>query len=94
MRIDLTQLAANHVSSEPNPTQMKAQEGATSILGGSEDRTTLTSTPDSVKSLVSTAMASPEIRQDKVDTLKQAINSGQYEFDPAKIAKSMIDELA
>lgn len=94
MRIDLTQTAANQISSEPNPKQVVANREASVSLGSSEDRTTLTSAPDSVMALVSTAMASPEIRQDKVDSLKQAISSGQYELDPAKIAASMIDEHA
>jgi flagellar biosynthesis anti-sigma factor FlgM len=39
-------------------------------------------------------MSSPEIRQDKVDSLTQAVNSGTYQLDPAKIAASMLDEHA
>jgi flagellar biosynthesis anti-sigma factor FlgM len=39
-------------------------------------------------------MSSPEIRQDRVDSLKQAIDNGSYELDPEKIAASMIDEHA
>jgi flagellar biosynthesis anti-sigma factor FlgM len=39
-------------------------------------------------------MSSPEIRQDRVDSLKQSIDNGTYELDPAKIASSMIDEQA
>jgi len=39
-------------------------------------------------------MSSPEIRQDKVDSLKQALESGNYKLDPGKIAESMIDEQA
>jgi flagellar biosynthesis anti-sigma factor FlgM len=39
-------------------------------------------------------MSSPEIRQDKVDSLTQAVSSGQYQLDPGKIAASMLDEHA
>jgi flagellar biosynthesis anti-sigma factor FlgM len=39
-------------------------------------------------------MSSPEIRQDLVSQLKQAVSSGQYKLDPNAIASSMIDEHA
>jgi flagellar biosynthesis anti-sigma factor FlgM len=48
----------------------------------------------SVNSLVSAALTSPEIRQDKVDSLRLSVSSGQYELDPAKIAASMVDQYA
>ena len=43
---------------------------------------------------MSMALNSPEVRQDKVDSLTQSINNGEYELDPAKIASSMLDEYA
>jgi negative regulator of flagellin synthesis FlgM len=94
MRIDLNQAAASQIASEASPKQVNAENAATSGLAGSEDRTTLTSTQQSLNALVSTAMSSPEIRQDRVDNLKQAIGNGTYELDPEKIASSMIDEQA
>jgi negative regulator of flagellin synthesis FlgM len=94
MRIDLTQAAASQVASEPNPKQVNGPVVPASDVAGSEDRTTLTSTQQSVSALVSKAMSSPDIRQDLVDKFKQAIDSGQYKLDPEKIASSMIDEHA
>ncbi|HUD55490.1 MAG TPA: flagellar biosynthesis anti-sigma factor FlgM [Terracidiphilus sp.] len=94
MRIDLTQAAASQSANEPNAKQVGANNGATSVLAGGEDRTTLTSDTQSLGSLVSTAMNSPEIRQEKVDSLTQAVSSGTYKLDPGKIAASMIDEHA
>ena len=94
MRIDLTQAAASQIANEPNAKQVGANNGATSVLAGGEDRTTLTSDTQSLCSLVSTAMNSPEIRQEKVDSLTQAVSSGTYQLDPGKIAASMIDEHA
>ena len=41
-----------------------------------------------------TAMQTPEVRDDKVAALQQAISSGQYAVDPASIAASMLDEQA
>ena len=94
MRIDLYNSAAVQLSNEANSSQVKAESAATSPSAGTEDRTTLTSGSASVQSLVSAAMKSPEIREDKVASLQQAISSGQYKLDPQKIAASMIDEHA
>ncbi|MGD0481743.1 MAG: flagellar biosynthesis anti-sigma factor FlgM [Terracidiphilus sp.] len=93
MRIDLNQ-AASQIASESNPKPVDAENVAASDLANSGDRTTLTSTQQSLNALVSTAMSSPEVRQDRVDSLKQAISGGTYELDPEKIASSMIDEQA
>jgi negative regulator of flagellin synthesis FlgM len=94
MRVDLTQLAASQIANEPNAKQVSAQNTVATGLAGGEDRTTLTSDSTSVSSLVSTAMNSPEIRQDKVDSLIKAISSGKYNLDPSESASSMIDEHA
>jgi len=94
MRIDLTNTAASQIASEPNPKQVSGPSVPASDNAGAEDRTTLTSTQQSVSALVSKAMSSPEIRQEKIDSLKQAVESGNYKLDPEKIAASMIDEHA
>jgi negative regulator of flagellin synthesis FlgM len=95
MRIDLTQSsAASQIANEPNTKNVSARQTATTGLAGGGDRMTLSSSSNSVSSLVSTAMNSPEIREDKVASLRQAINSGQYNLDPSAIASSMIDEQA
>ena len=94
MRIDLTNSAASQISSEPNAPSVNGQKDVAPGGQPSEDRATLTSDQASVNQLVSTAMQTPEIRQDKVASLQQAISSGQYPLDPASIAASMLDEHA
>jgi negative regulator of flagellin synthesis FlgM len=94
MRIDLTQSTASQITSEQNPKQVNAENVSATGIAGSEDRTTFTSNQQSLSALVSSAMSSPQIRQDRVDSLKQAVSNGQYELDPDKIASSMIDERA
>jgi len=94
MRIDLTHASATQIASEATPKQINAENVAASGQGDAGDRTTLTSTQQSVSELVSKAMSSPEIRQDRVDSLKQAIGNGSYALDPEQIAASMIDEHA
>jgi negative regulator of flagellin synthesis FlgM len=94
MRIDLSNSSAGELSSELSTQQVSAQNAAQAGKSGTEDRATLTSDSASVQSLVSAALASPEVRQDKVDSLRLSVSSGQYELDPAKIAASMVDDYA
>jgi negative regulator of flagellin synthesis FlgM len=93
MRIDLFNSTASEIAGDKDSKQVSTKNAATgSGQIGSEDRTTLTSDSTSVGSLASTALQSPAIRQDKVDSLKAAVSSGQYQLDPGKIAASIIDE--
>ena len=94
MRIDLNNSAASELASEQALLQKSAANVAKPGVSSAEDRTTLTSDTTSVGSLVSTAMSSPAVRQSTVDSLKQAVNSSQYELDPGKIAASMVDDHA
>ena len=94
MRIDAYNLAASDVSSDASLHQAGAQKVAHSVEANVEDRTTLKSDSASPSSLVSIALNSPQVRQDKVDSLTQSIANGKYELDPAKIASAMIDEFA
>jgi negative regulator of flagellin synthesis FlgM len=94
MRIDLYNSTASQISSEPNSKQVQTRNVPASDAGDSGDRTTLSSGSGTVSSLVSGAMSSPEIRHDKVNSLQQAVSSGQYKLEPDKIAGAMIDEHA
>jgi flagellar biosynthesis anti-sigma factor FlgM len=94
MRIDLSQTAASQIATEPNSKQVSANSVPASGVAGGEDRTTFKSDTQSLSSLVSSAMSSPEIREDKVASLQQAVSNGTYQLDPGKIAESMIDEHA
>ena len=94
MRIDLFNTAASQISNEQSSQQVSAQNAAKSGQSNVEDRATLTSDSVSIGSLVSTALNSPEVRQDKVDSLRLSVSSGQYDIDPDKIAASIVDEQA
>jgi flagellar biosynthesis anti-sigma factor FlgM len=94
MRIDLSQLTSSQVSNEQDTKKVSNQQIGASGISASEDRTTFTSDSSTLGPLVNQAMSSPEIRQDLVSQLKQAVNSGQYKLDPTAIAASMIDEHA
>jgi len=96
MRIDPFSSAASQLSSELSSQQIGAQNGTQSSASSQkisqDDTTTLTSDTSSTVSLVSSALGSPEIRQGKVDNLRQAISNGEYQVDPASIAAAMVGE--
>jgi negative regulator of flagellin synthesis FlgM len=94
MRIGQFNSTANELASELSAQQLAAKNAAKTADATGEDRATLTSDSTSVGSLVNSALASPEVRQDKVDSLRQAVSSGQYDLDPGKIASSMVDDYA
>ena len=94
MRIDLFNSQATQISGQPSSTKVKGQGAAASDVDGGGDHATLTSGSGSISGLVSEAMSSPAIRQDKVQALQHAISHGQYKLDPQQIAGAMIDEHA
>jgi negative regulator of flagellin synthesis FlgM len=94
MRIDLYNTAASQAGSLADSMRANAEKSSAPGATGEGDRATLTSGAGSIASLVSQAMSAPEIRQAKVESLQQAIGSGQYKIDADQIAGAMIDEHA
>jgi flagellar biosynthesis anti-sigma factor FlgM len=91
MKVELGGLSAVHSVVDRSSKQVSnpGDSGAQnpSIEG---DRTTFHS--GSMQELVGQALATPEVRQNKVDALRQAIGSGEYVIDPANIAVGIISE--
>jgi len=91
MRIDL-----NHgpqTLPEPNrssPQNAGAAGGASSSTAASgEDQAVLSGAHAQVQSLVAQAFQLPEVREERVLALRQAIQSGHYESSPEKVAGAM-----
>lgn len=90
MRIDLGASASVQQTGESNSKKVStANVGDDAFV--TEDRTTLSSDKNQIKTLTAQALSSPEVRQDKVAALRQAVQSGQYKVSPGKIADSMLD---
>ena len=56
-----------------------------------EDKTSLSVDALSISSLEAQAMNAPQIRQDKVEALRQSIQNGDYKVEPDKIARAILD---
>jgi flagellar biosynthesis anti-sigma factor FlgM len=71
-----------------------AKKVSTSALGGAQDATQDTTTFHtdtlSVQSFTTQALNSPEVRQDRVDALSQAVKSGKYNVDSTKTADAIL----
>ena len=91
MKIDLSKSTP-----EPIVTPRGSDQHATStseVHGAGEDATTsLSYYHANISTLTSQALSSPDIRQDKVDALRQAITSGEYKAVPQQIAEAMLQE--
>jgi len=99
MKIDLSGLAAIQgplqVPADRSSTKSQSPVSAPATTDVSSDRTTFSSTSNAspaVASLVSQALATPAVRQDKIDALRQSIASGDYKVDADKIASALIGE--
>jgi flagellar biosynthesis anti-sigma factor FlgM len=88
MQINLNQVSSNQIELEKSSTG-KASQKPSSATDNVVDRASLKNDSATVNSLQQKALAVPDVRQDKVDALKQQIQSGQYRSDPGETAKAM-----
>jgi len=59
-----------------------------------QDQTSFSSDRMAISSLEARVMQTPEIRQDRVAGLRDAIRKGEYALQPDKIAAAMLNESA
>jgi flagellar biosynthesis anti-sigma factor FlgM len=88
MRVEANQVSSSQIELEKS-SNGKASQQTSSATVNVEDRASLTNDSTTVNSLTQKALAVPDVRQVKVDALKQQVQSGQYHADPAETAKAM-----
>jgi flagellar biosynthesis anti-sigma factor FlgM len=94
VRVDLYNSAAateatDKTAKASSDKALAASKQTTAKQADTEDKTTLSSSSDSVQSLTKTALQTTPSRAAKVEALKLAVNSAQYQLDAAKIAESL-----
>jgi len=87
MRIDLNSISLNSVEREDKLKKSGSKSPSAPTV---EDTTSLSSDALSLSDLKAQVMNTPEVRQDKVDALRQQIQSGQYPLDADQIAKAIL----
>jgi flagellar biosynthesis anti-sigma factor FlgM len=99
MKVDLNGPDLSSLSELTSTNVTSAQQGqvVSSQVPGSpvepaigEDTATLSADRFNPQSLTAKALESSEVRQDKVEALRQAIQNGDYKIEPDKIAEAMI----
>ncbi len=89
------QLPVDNVAARVSNDGLTGAQGAQAALatqgtqGATEDWTSFHSDSTSVQSLTSQALNSPEVRQDTVDALRQAVNGGQYQVNATRVAAAI-----
>jgi len=90
MRIGLNTPVPEGVSSER--TSDSAVSTNAKSAASAQNADAFASDTVSLSALASKALQSPEIRQDKVDSLRQQIESGQYQVDAKSIADAILNQ--
>jgi flagellar biosynthesis anti-sigma factor FlgM len=91
MKIDLNSLEASQLSVDREAKQVSNGRLA-GTQAATEDQVSFHSDSLSVQSLTSQALSLPQIRQDKVDALRQSVTSGAYQPDASKTAGAIIED--
>jgi len=89
MRIDLNNLSLGNVGRDVNG---KKVAGKASGPASPQDKATFSSDSLDVPSLEAQVLGMPEVRQDKVDTLRGTVQNGQYTIEPDKIAQAILEQ--
>jgi len=92
MRIDSNQGPQSVVTTAQASTQkataLSAQEASQSSLG--EDQAQISGAHTQVQALAAQAAQLPEVRQEKVQALRQAIEAGRYHVSPENVAGGLL----
>ena len=92
MRVDLNRTAAGQIANDQTPATKRVGSSGSEPVSAAEDKATLTSDSVSVRALASKALENPEVRQERVDGLREQIQTRQYKIDHGKIADAIAEE--
>ena len=92
MRIDLTTNSMPELErSQSSGTSANAAARPTgSVSGNADDVAQLSTSSDAVASLRAQLDGVPDVRQQRVESLRQAISAGQFTISPQRIADGML----
>ena len=89
MRIDLNNISLNGVERDDKTRKAGTKAPSTPNV---EDKASLSVDTLSISSLAAQALATPSIRQDKVEALRQSVQNGEYAVEPDKIAQAILEQ--
>ena len=89
MNIHFKNGVTSEIAVDRTSKQVKSSDVPT-LQGASQDRATLSTSGQTVSSLVKAALSTPATRQDKVDSIRNSLMAGTYPIDSMKIAGAML----
>jgi flagellar biosynthesis anti-sigma factor FlgM len=89
MRIDLNNISFQGVERDDKTRKAGSKPSSAPSV---EDTTSLSVGTLSIASITSKAMTSPQIRQDRVDALRQSIQSGDYKVEADQVAHAILNQ--
>lgn len=57
------------------------------------DRIDISQRGKEIASIITSVNSLPDVREEKVQALKEAVNTGTYRVDPIKVAEKMLSEI-
>jgi flagellar biosynthesis anti-sigma factor FlgM len=96
MRIDgngAPPLPENGRSNQPVATSTHTSAAASGALGVGEDQAQLSGTLAQVQGLAAQVSQFPEVREEKVNALRQVVNSGGYQPSSDQVAGALFDHM-
>ncbi len=95
MRIDFqyTPQPAEPGKSRAQNNEAGGLASAGALVRTGEDQAQLSGAHTQVEALAAQAAQLPEVRQERVESLRQAVGSGQYRVDAGKVAGALMNSL-
>lgn len=91
MRIDLTPTTTSGLDRSSSPAATRGSQETMEPLGQSAtDVAHLSTGSDAVQNLKARLANIPDVRQERVDSLRQAVSSGSFQVSPTSIAEAML----
>jgi negative regulator of flagellin synthesis FlgM len=92
-KYDQTFLNETGESQRADSRKGAAEESKTDVAQSSSDKVSLSGTSKDLKIAEEAITKTEDVRQEKVDQIKQAVTSGQYTVNAEKVAEKMIGTL-
>ena len=94
MRIDAAlPLPENQQSSKVSSSGSSAQQSSAALASSGQDQTRLSVDSAAVQQLKTRLSQVPEVRQDRVDALRQAVGSGNYQVSDQQLGDAIGSDL-
>ena len=95
MRIDFHYGPQATAESERSSAQKAAaaDRAPSSEVLAPEDQTQLSNAHAQVQALSAQASHLPEVREERIEALRQAVQAGHYHCDPGRVAGSLVDQM-